>query len=267
MSVLSQAVPRRSPDRGLSGEARRQGAGEGAGRAGLPQLRHQGRVHRAADVQRAAADLPGRGGAGRGGGRGFRAGVPAPGDGPGHLHQLQERPADVTEEDPVRHRPDRQVVPQRDHAGKLHLPHPRVRADGDGILRQAGHRRGVARAWIQARLAWYRDLGLNPENLRLYEHPADKRSHYSKRTVDIEYRYGFQGSEWGELEGIANRTDVSLSTPAKASGQDMSYLDPETSERYVPYVVEPAAGVDRSRLAFLLVLYAEDDRSDAKGGM
>ena len=79
--------------------------------------------------------------------------------------------------------------------------------------------------WIATRLGWYTDLGVRKENLRLYEHPADKRSHYSKRTVDIEYRYDFAGSEWGELEGIANRTDYDLSTHAKASGQDMSYLD------------------------------------------
>ena len=70
-------------------------------------------------------------------------------------------------------------------------------------------------------------------------------SHYSKRTVDIEYRFGFPGSEWGELEGIANRTDFDLRTHASASGQDLSYLDAETGERYIPYVIEPAAGVDR----------------------
>jgi glycyl-tRNA synthetase len=121
--------------------------------------------------------------------------------------------------------------------------------------------------WIETRLGWYSDLGLKPENMRLYEHPADKRSHYSSRTVDIEYRYGFQGSEWGELEGIANRTDFDLSTHARASGQDMSYLDPETNERYVPYVIEPAAGVDRSMLAFMLDAYAEDEAPDAKGVM
>jgi len=121
--------------------------------------------------------------------------------------------------------------------------------------------------WLTARMAWYRDLGLNEENLRLYEHPAEKRSHYSKRTVDIEYRFEFAGSEWGELEGIANRTDFDLSTHAEASGQDMTYLDPETNERYIPYVIEPAAGVDRSMLAFLLDAYAEDEAPDAKGAM
>ncbi|HEX9032860.1 MAG TPA: glycine--tRNA ligase [Streptosporangiaceae bacterium] len=121
--------------------------------------------------------------------------------------------------------------------------------------------------WIDTRLAWYRDLGLNEENLRLYEHPKEKLSHYSKRTVDIEYRYDFVGSEWGELEGIANRTDFDLSTHAKASGEDLSYLDDESGERFVPYVIEPAAGVDRSMLAFLLDAYAEDEAPDAKGKM
>ncbi len=119
--------------------------------------------------------------------------------------------------------------------------------------------------WIDTRLAWYRDLGIAADNLRLYEHPKEKLSHYSKRTVDIEYRYQFPGSEWGELEGIANRTDYDLGVHAKASGEDLSYLDAETGERFVPYVIEPAAGVDRSMLAFLLDAYAEDEAPDAKG--
>ncbi|MGI9008718.1 MAG: glycine--tRNA ligase [Streptosporangiaceae bacterium] len=121
--------------------------------------------------------------------------------------------------------------------------------------------------WLETRMAWYGDLGLKPENLRLYEHPADKRSHYSKRTVDIEYKFGFTGSEWGELEGIANRTDYDLSVHAKASGQELSFLDAESGERYVPYVIEPAAGVDRSMMAFLLDAYAEDEAPDAKGNL
>jgi glycyl-tRNA synthetase len=119
--------------------------------------------------------------------------------------------------------------------------------------------------WIETRLAWYLDLGVTKENLRLYEHPADKRSHYSKRTVDIEYRYDFTGTEWGELEGIANRTDYDLGVHAKASGQDLSYLDAESGERFIPYVIEPAAGVDRAMLMFLLDGYAEDEAPDAKG--
>ena len=119
--------------------------------------------------------------------------------------------------------------------------------------------------WIATRQAWYTGLGVTEENLRLYEHPAENRSHYSKRTVDIEYRYGFPGSEWGELEGIANRTDFDLSTHGRASGQDMSYLDAESGERYIPYVIEPAAGVDRSMLVFLMDAYAEDEAPDASG--
>jgi glycyl-tRNA synthetase len=119
--------------------------------------------------------------------------------------------------------------------------------------------------WIATRLGWYTGLGVRSDNLRLYEHPDEKRSHYSKRTVDIEYRYAFPGGEWGELEGIANRTDYDLSTHAKASGVDMSYLDQESGERFVPYVIEPAAGVDRSMLVFLLDGYAEDEAPDAGG--
>jgi glycyl-tRNA synthetase len=119
--------------------------------------------------------------------------------------------------------------------------------------------------WIDARLAWHLDLGLRKENLRLYEHPDEKRSFYSSRTVDIEYRFDFAGSEWGELEGIANRTDYDLSTHAEASGQDMSYLDPESGERYIPYVIEPALGADRTLLALLLDAYTEDEAPDAKG--
>ena len=98
--------------------------------------------------------------------------------------------------------------------------------------------------WIDARTRWYIDLGVKPENLRHYEHPKEKLSHYSKRTVDIEYKFGFQGSDWGELEGIANRTDYDLSAHSKHSGEDLSYFNQATGEKYVPYVIEPAAGAD-----------------------
>ncbi|MCZ4499361.1 MAG: glycine-tRNA synthetase subunit beta, partial [Marmoricola sp.] len=111
--------------------------------------------------------------------------------------------------------------------------------------------------WIDERMRWYTDLGINPDNLRIYEHPAEKLSHYSKRTVDIEYKFDFAGSEWGELEGVANRTDYDLTVHSKASGTDLSYFDQETGERWTPYVIEPAAGVDRGTLTFLLDAYAE----------
>lgn len=121
--------------------------------------------------------------------------------------------------------------------------------------------------WIDERMAWYVDLGIARENLREYEHPKDKLSHYSKRTVDIEYRFEFPGSPWGELEGIANRTDFDLSTHAKHSGVDMSYFDQSRNERWTPYVIEPAAGVGRPMMAFLLEAYAEDEAPNAKGGV
>jgi glycyl-tRNA synthetase len=116
-------------------------------------------------------------------------------------------------------------------------------------------------------LDWYTDLGIDPENLRFYEHPAEKLSHYSKRTVDIEYRFSFAGSEFGELEGIANRTDFDLTTHSKHSGEDLSYFDQEKNERWTPYVIEPAAGVNRSMMAFLMDAYTEDEAPNAKGGV
>ncbi len=121
--------------------------------------------------------------------------------------------------------------------------------------------------WIDARLAWFTDLGVKPENLRLFEHPKDKLSHYSTRTVDIEYKFDFTGTEWGELEGIANRTDYDLKVHSKASGTELSYFDQESGERYTPYVIEPAVGVDRSALVFLLDAYTEDEAPNAKGVM
>jgi glycyl-tRNA synthetase len=119
--------------------------------------------------------------------------------------------------------------------------------------------------WIEHRRDWWTGLGVNPDNLRLYEHPKEKLSHYAKRTVDIEYRFDFAGSEWGELEGVANRTDFDLSSHQKASGVDLTYLDQESGERYTPFVIEPAAGADRGTLVFLLDAYHEDEAPDAKG--
>ncbi|MDQ1715603.1 MAG: glycyl-tRNA synthetase, partial [Frankiaceae bacterium] len=121
--------------------------------------------------------------------------------------------------------------------------------------------------WIDERMAWYKDLGLNSERLRIFEHPAEKLSHYSKRTVDIEYKFDFTGTEWGELEGIANRTDFDLTTHSKASGSDLSYFDQASGERYTPYVIEPAAGVDRCVLTFMLDAYDEDEAPTGQGGV
>ncbi|TFJ95130.1 ABC transporter [Platysternon megacephalum] len=121
--------------------------------------------------------------------------------------------------------------------------------------------------WIAERMRWYTDLGMDPENLRLYEHPQEKLSHYSKRTVDLEYRFGFAGRDWDELEGIANRTDFDLTTHAKHSGTELVYHDNATGEKYVPYVIEPAVGLTRSMMAFLVDAYVEDEAPNTKGGV
>ncbi|MEV6525873.1 glycine--tRNA ligase [Longispora sp. NPDC051575] len=121
--------------------------------------------------------------------------------------------------------------------------------------------------WLDERWNWYLDLGIKPENLRRYEHPADKLSHYSKRTVDIEYRFRFGGTEFSELEGVANRTDFDLQTHSKHSGVDLSYFDQEKGERWTPYVIEPAAGLTRAVLAFLLEAYDVDEAPNTKGGV
>ena len=121
--------------------------------------------------------------------------------------------------------------------------------------------------WIDARMQWYVDLGIDPANLRLYEVPKDKLAHYSDRTVDIEYEFGFSGNPWGELEGIANRTDHDLGNHTRHSGTDLSFYDQATEARYVPYVIEPAAGLTRSLMAFLVDSYHEDEAPNAKGGV
>ena len=111
--------------------------------------------------------------------------------------------------------------------------------------------------WIEQRWNWYLDLGIREENLRRYEHPKEKLSHYSKRTVDIEYNYPFAG--WSELEGVANRTDYDLKQHAEHSGENLEYIDQATNKRYYPYVIEPAVGPDRIMLAFLMDAYTEEE--------
>jgi glycyl-tRNA synthetase len=121
--------------------------------------------------------------------------------------------------------------------------------------------------WIDLRTEWYVDLGIDPDHLRHFEHPKEKLSHYAKRTVDIEYRFGFSGRDFEELEGIANRTDFDLKQHSEFSGQDLSYFDQGTGERYVPYVIEPAAGLTRALMAFLIDAYTEDEAPNTKGGV
>ena len=119
--------------------------------------------------------------------------------------------------------------------------------------------------WVEERMRWYLDLGMRRESLRLREHGADELSHYAKRTFDVEY--DFPGMGWSEIEGIANRTDFDLRAHAEHSGQDLSYFDPDTEERYVPYVIEPSVGVERPLFAFLIDSYREEEAPTASGKM
>ena len=114
--------------------------------------------------------------------------------------------------------------------------------------------------WVESRFSWYAQYGIRRENLRLRRHDPDELAHYAKDTYDIEYRFPWG---WGELEGIADRTDFDLNRHAEASGEDLTYFDEETRERYIPYVIEPSGGVDRATLAFWLDSYDEEPDGDA----
>ena len=110
--------------------------------------------------------------------------------------------------------------------------------------------------WCRERFTWYVDHGIPQDRLRLRPHDVDELSHYSQATSDVEFDYPWG---WGELEGVANRSDYDLKQHSAFSGQDLGYFDQETEERYVPYVIEPAAGADRAVLAFLLAAYTEEE--------
>lgn len=113
--------------------------------------------------------------------------------------------------------------------------------------------------WCKSRLQWYIDYGIPADMLRIREHAKDELSHYSAGTSDIEFLFPWG---WGELEGIAQRTDYDLKQHAEHSRQKLEYFDQATNERYVPYVVEPAAGANRTMAAFLLAAYDEDVVND-----
>jgi len=110
--------------------------------------------------------------------------------------------------------------------------------------------------WCRERLDWYVELGIPREKLRLRAHDQEELSHYSAGTSDVEFRFPWG---WGELEGIANRTDFDLKAHASASGEKLEYFDQASGERYVPYVIEPAAGATRTMMAFLLAAYTVDE--------
>lgn len=123
--------------------------------------------------------------------------------------------------------------------------------------------------WRDTRLAWYKSLGIKEKHLRLRDHEDSELAHYAKACADVEYFFPFENEEgegeWGELEGIANRTDYDLKKHAEFTGKDLSYFETETKQRYVPYVIEPAAGADRAALAFLCDAYDEETLTNAKG--
>jgi glycyl-tRNA synthetase len=110
--------------------------------------------------------------------------------------------------------------------------------------------------WLEQRMNWYVNLGIRPDHLHLRAHDQDELSHYSSATSDIEYEFPIG---WSELEGIANRGDFDLRQHAEYSGQKLEYVDGQSGERYLPHVIEPAAGADRAMLAFLVDAYDEDE--------
>jgi glycyl-tRNA synthetase len=110
--------------------------------------------------------------------------------------------------------------------------------------------------WVEIRHKWYIDLGMSTENLRLREHDTDELAHYADGTYDVEYLFPWG---WDELEGIANRTDFDLKAHIERSGEDLTYFDQEADDRFVPYVIEPAAGATRTTFAFLIDAYTEEE--------
>jgi glycyl-tRNA synthetase len=108
--------------------------------------------------------------------------------------------------------------------------------------------------WKAERFAWYTDLGIRREKLRMRPHAANELAHYAKACVDVEYEFPFG---WSELEGVANRTDFDLKRHQEYSGKSLVYFDDATREKFIPYVIEPSAGVDRSLLTFLVDAYEE----------
>jgi glycyl-tRNA synthetase len=110
--------------------------------------------------------------------------------------------------------------------------------------------------WLDQRMRWYTDLGIRPDQLRLRAHGDDELSHYSSATSDVEYLFPMG---WSELEGIANRGNFDLTQHMTHSGEKLEYVDPGSGDRYVPHVIEPAAGADRAALAFIVDAYDEEE--------
>ena len=110
--------------------------------------------------------------------------------------------------------------------------------------------------WMEVRMKWHEDLGINPDKLRFHEHGPDELAHYAKKAYDVEYEFPFG---WKEFEGIHNRTDFDLSRHQEYSGKRLEYIDPGSNERFVPYVIETSMGVDRAALVVLADAYREEE--------
>jgi glycyl-tRNA synthetase len=118
--------------------------------------------------------------------------------------------------------------------------------------------------WLKERIKFYQDIGIARERLHILDVPEEERAFYSRGTFDIEYEFPFGRQE---LEGVAYRTDYDLSQHQKASGKSLEYFDEETKQKFIPHVVEPSAGVDRTVLALICEAYTEDQAPDEKGNM
>ena len=129
---------------------------------------------------------------------------------------------------------------------------------------EPGEDERVHEQWIKDCLQWYTDLGVRRDRLRVRAHDADELSHYSKATYDVEYLFPWG---WGEIQGIANRTDFDLKAHSERSGHSLTYFDQAAKKRFTPYVVEPSAGVDRAAMTFLVDAYTEEEAPTADGGV
>ena len=118
--------------------------------------------------------------------------------------------------------------------------------------------------WVQDCLNWFTSTGISEDNLRVRQHDPNELAHYAKATYDIEYKFPWG---WGEIQGIASRTDYDLKAHSQASGVDLTYFDDDAQEHYHPYVIEPSAGVDRPLLAFLFDAYKEEQAPTVQGKM
>ena len=129
---------------------------------------------------------------------------------------------------------------------------------------EPGEDERIHEQWIQDCLQWYTDLGVRRDRLRVRAHDADELSHYSKATYDVEYLFPWG---WGEIQGIANRTDFDLKAHSERSGHSLTYFDQAAKKHFAPYVVEPSAGVDRAAMTFLVDAYTEEEAPTADGGV